>query len=100
MLPHNVAMVDKYRKEPFAVVGVNSDARGRSGLAEIVKEHELNYPSAVDGAELEKIENDYHVVTHPTTFLVNKKGLICAKFEGYVEPARLTEAVERLLREP
>jgi len=100
MLPHNVEMVEKYRKEPFAVVGVNSDARGRSGLAEIVKQHELNYPSAVAGADLGGIETEYHVGTHPTIFLLNRKGVICHKFEGYVEPARLTAAVERLLKEP
>jgi peroxiredoxin len=100
MLPHNVEMVEKYRKEPFAVLGVNSDARGRSGLADIVKEHELNYPSAVDGAELGGLETEYHVTTHPTTFLVNKQGLICQKFEGFVEPGRLTAAVEKLLKEP
>lgn len=100
MLPHNVEMVRRYRNEPFAVLGVNSDARGRSGLAAIVKEHELNYPSAVGGADLAGIERAYRVVTHPTTFLVNRKGLICAKFEGYVDPARLTAAVEKLLKEP
>src|SRR5882724_12671413 len=100
MLPHNVQMVEKYRDQPFAVLGVSSDARGRSGLAEIVKQHELNYPSAVDGADLGGLERAYQVMTHPTTFLVNKKGLICAKFEGYVEPQRLTAAVEKLLKEP
>jgi peroxiredoxin len=100
MLPHNVKMVEQYRNEPFAVVGVNSDARGRSGLADIVKRHELNYPSAVDGADLGEIETEFHVVTHPTTFLLNKKGVISRKFEGYVDPAKLTRAVEELLKEP
>lgn len=39
-------------------------------------------------------------MTHPTTFLVNKRGVICEKFEGFVAPEKLTGAVEKLLKEP
>lgn len=92
-------MVRKYADKPFAVLGVSSDAQGRSGLAKIVQDFKLNYRSAVDGPNFSGISTDYKIRTHPTTFVIDAKGKVRYMWEGFVAPEVMTRAVEELLKE-
>ena len=89
-------MVETYKDQPFALVGVNSDG-GRSALQKIIKEQGLNYRNAVDGTTEGPIAKAWNVHGWPTVYVIDQKGVIRNKFIG-VDPKQLTAAVEALLK--
>ena len=90
-------MVESLKDKPFALVGVNSDG-DRSALQKVVKEQGLNYRSAVGGTTSGPIAKAWNVHGWPTVYVIDAKGVIRHKFIG-VDPAKLTKAVEDLLKE-
>ena len=91
-------MVEKFKNQPFALVGVNSDPGGRSVLQKIIKEQKLNYRSAYDESTSGPIATAWNVHGWPTVYVIDAKGVIRNKFIG-VDPNVLTKAIEDLLKE-
>ena len=89
-------MVEKYKDQPFALIGVNSDG-DRSALQKIMKEQGLKYRNAVDGSTSGPIAKAWNVHGWPTVYVIDPQGIIRNKFIG-VDPAQLTAAVDKLLK--
>ena len=91
-------MALKYKKKPFALLGINSDG-DRSVTAGILKQHKITYRNAVDGTTEGPVAKLYKVTGWPTVYVLDRKGIIRAKFIG-VDPDQLTKAVEKELSIP
>ena len=100
MFPHERSLVRRMADKPFAIIGVNSDQDiGRKNLDEIrevVKEKNLSWRSFQNTGSEEKISATWNVKGWPTTYLIDKDGVIRYK---NVRGEALDEALEELMAE-
>jgi len=88
----------KYKDRGLELVGVSVDADGaEDNIREFMKEFEMTYPVWLDPAE--RISTQFLTVGVPTTFLIDRKGLLRWRKTGPVAPndTALTNAIERAL---
>jgi hypothetical protein len=87
-------------EKPFAIIGVNSDQEiGRKSLEEIrevVKKKSLTWRSFQNTSPEEKISTTWNVKGWPTTYLIDKDGVIRYK---NLRGDALDEALEELMGE-
>ncbi len=89
-------MVETYKNQPFALIGINSDG-SRSALQKIIKEQKINYRNAVDGTTSGPIAKAWNINGWPTIYIIDEKGVIRYKFLG-AEPKQLSDALDALLK--
>jgi len=95
MLPHEKTLVKRLEKEPFALIGVNSDG-GVEKLREILKQRELNWRQAVDGSTEGPWASQWNVSGWPTIYVLDAKGVI--RYRD-VREGEMDKAVDALLAE-
>jgi cytochrome c biogenesis protein CcdA/peroxiredoxin len=84
-----------YRPDGFVVLAVNA-MEGRSDVAAFVDKLGITYPVALD--ESGAINQDlYHRVGYPTSFLLDKNGVIVAYYPRLISGSELLDALEPLL---
>jgi hypothetical protein len=96
MFPHERSLVDEMKNEPFALIGVNSDASLADYRKQAEVEH-ITWPSFFDGGSTEgPIATRWGVRGWPTIYVIDKKGVI-----RQIGPRgeELTKAVKELLQE-
>lgn len=74
MLPHERSLVEKWKEEPFAIVGVNSDDKEK--LKEMVKDGTTTWRNFTNEQADGKISTKWGVTGWPTLFLIDHKGVI------------------------
>jgi peroxiredoxin len=89
-------LVERMRGQPFAVLGVDSDAD--PALArQFLAQQQLGFPNWYDGdAVTGAIASKWNVVQWPMTYLLDHQGVIRAKFQGPF-PDNLERAVDQLV---
>ena len=88
----------KYKDRGLELVGVSVDADGQEdNIREFMKEFEMTYPVWLDPAE--RISTQFLTIGVPTTFLIDRKGLLRWRKTGPVvtNDTTLTNAIERAL---
>ncbi len=94
MYPHERSLVEKFKNQPFVIIGVNSDPT-LEHLREVMKENELTWPSFFDGGGTGgPIATKWGVSGWPTVYVIDHQGIIR---EG--DRSNLDEAIERLVKE-
>lgn len=100
MYPHERSLVRLMADKPFTIIGVNSDQDiGRKDLKqirEVVKAKNLTWRSFQNTSPEEKISSTWNVRGWPTTYLIDKDGVI--RHKG-LRGAKLDEALEELMAE-
>jgi peroxiredoxin len=88
----------KYGKQGLQVLGVSVDEGSERDVKNFVAERKIGYPVAVAGEDL---QTDYGLRSIPTIYLINKKGFVAEKFQGYSEQTgrAMEEAIKKLLAE-
>jgi thiol-disulfide isomerase/thioredoxin len=95
-IPHLSALDREWRERGLVVLGADyGDAP--EDLAPFVKELEMSYPVLVDDG----LADEYEVLVYPTSVVIDRKGLIRLRVEGYREESfeDMKSLVERLLEE-
>ncbi|HTF91012.1 MAG TPA: TlpA disulfide reductase family protein [Planctomycetota bacterium] len=95
MIPHEKALVKRLEKEPFALIGINSDGSVEK-LREILKTREINWRQAVDESTEGPLATRWNVSGWPTIYVIDAKGVI--RYRD-VREAQMDEAVDALLAE-
>ena len=96
MIPRERALVAKYREQPFALLGVNTDQSRERAKAAVAK-HKMTWPSWWDGKETGRgISKKWGLSFLPTIYVLDQKGIIRYK---HVRGEHLTKAVDSLLQE-
>jgi peroxiredoxin len=81
-LPHYQAFSQKYGSKGLAVVGIALDPGGVSDVKPFVQQQKLTYTMLVDPDGI--AAGPYGVRYTPTTFIIDKKGIIQAAYVGYM----------------
>jgi peroxiredoxin len=97
-IPHLISLNRKYGKQGLQVLGVSVDEGNDREVKSFVADRRINYPVAVAG---EDMQTDYGLRSVPTVYVINKKGMIAEKFQGYSDQTEkaIEDTVRRLLAE-
>lgn len=87
------SLVEKYKDEDFAVVGVNSD-RERWIPEYLIEKGKVTWRSFQDAASAPKISTQWQIDRWPTFMLIDKRGVIT---RINAEHTLLTKEIERIL---
>jgi hypothetical protein len=91
MYPHERSLVEKFQGKPFAIVGVNSDAR-REQVKEVVAKEKLDWKSFWDGGSpTGPIARQWNVSGWPTVYLIDDQGVIVRRIGMSKEDEALIE---------
>ena len=97
MYPHERSLVKKLENEPFALIGVNSDA-DLDKLRPRLEEEQISWRSFWNGPKGTEgpISTAWNVRGWPTIYVIDHKGVI--RYKG-VRGEKMDEAVDTLLEE-
>jgi hypothetical protein len=95
MYPHERSLVKRLEGKPFALLGINSDPKGR--LQQTVKKENMTWRSWWDGGSTGgPIARAWNVDSWPTIYVLDDKGVI--RYRD-VREKELDKAVDALLAE-
>jgi peroxiredoxin len=91
-------LVKRMEGEPFVLLGVNCDAT-KDQAKLVVKNHKLTWRSWYDGDAqmIGPIYTKYGIKGIPTTFIIDKKGVIQQRFDGQTNEFMLDPAVDQVM---
>jgi peroxiredoxin len=97
-IPHLNMLNRKYGKQGLQVLGVSVDEGGEREVKNFIADRKIGYPVAVAGEDL---QTEYGLRSIPTIYLINKKGMIAEKFQGYSDQTgrNMEDAIKKLLAE-
>jgi len=96
MYPHERSLVKRLEKEPFVLVGMNSDESPEI-YREAAKRESLTWPSFFDGGGTGgPIATKWGVSSWPTTYVIDAEGII--RYRN-VRGEEMDKAVDALLKE-
>lgn len=94
-IPHLVRLQTKYRDQGLQIVGLSLDAAGASVVKPFAEEHDVNYTMLIANDETAKKYGGVSMI--PTTFVVDRSGVVVKRFIGYTAPEAFEEAILPLL---
>jgi len=97
-IPHLNSLNRKYGKQGLQILGVNVDEGNDREVRNFITERKVSYPVAMGG---EDMQTDYGLRSIPTVYVINKKGMVADKFQGYSDQTgkAMEESIKRLLAE-
>ena len=97
-IPHMNGLNRKYGKQGLQILGVSVDEGGEREVKNFIAERKIGYPVAIAGEDL---QTDYGLRSIPTIYVINKKGMVAEKFQGYSDQTgkAMEDAIKRLLAE-
>lgn len=98
MFPHERSLVEKYKDQPFVLLGVNTDKDKAEYKRRVVAE-KINWRSAWTGDTNNPISQQFRISGYPTVFLLDAQGKIHKKWVGAPPPKQLEAAIEELLKD-
>ena len=83
-IPDFIKMYDKYEKDGLVILGVGGFREGLDKIQPFVDEKKINYPVLIiEQKKVESLVNNYGGIRGiPTTFLIDKDGIIREKWVG------------------
>ena len=98
MYPHERSLVKKLADDPFAIIGVNSDA-DLEGLQKTLEEEKITWRSFWNGptGPPGPIATNWGVHGWPTMYLIDHEGIIRHKWIGSPGDEVLDEAIDVLV---
>lgn len=99
-IPDLIALKNEYKGKDFEIIGVSVDALTRNGetAADVIpfmQSYKINYP--IVRADESVIYSFGGIKSIPTTFLIDKKGKVVAKFETLISKATYIENINKIL---
>jgi len=95
-IPHQKALVERHKDDPFAIVGVNTDAE-KDAYKKKLADYGVTWRSAWQGGTDGPIPTEWGVDSYPTIFVLDKQHVI--RNIG-ARGEELGRVVARLLEEP
>ena len=97
-IPHLNSLKQKYGKQGLQILGVSVDEGNDREVKSFITERKISYPVAVAGEDL---QTEYGLRSIPTVYVINKRGMVAEKFQGYSDQTAkaMEETIKRLLAE-
>jgi peroxiredoxin len=93
--PDFVNLDKKFRERGLVILGVSLDQNPRAVLHPFIQKHKIEYPILLADR---RVTNDYGGITSiPTTFLIDREGMIRKQYVGYQPKSVVEEAIKELL---
>ncbi len=93
--PDFVDLYRNYRERGLVVLGVSVDQNPRAVLQPFIRKHKIDYPILLVN---QRVAADYGGLTSiPTTFLIDREGMIRNQYVGYRPKSVFEEAIKELL---
>ena len=96
MYAHERSLVEHYKNQPFALLGVSTDSLDE--IKQICEKNKITWRSWAQGSIEGPIPTKWAIETWPTIFLIDHKGIIRHKF-NIISPAELDGMIETLMSE-
>jgi hypothetical protein len=96
MLPHEKALVKRLEKEPFALIGIDTDG-DLDTFRQQLEKNGITWRNVWEGANppgTGKLSRAWNVNAYPTVYVIDARGVIRAK-----DPSDLDRAVDPLVAE-
>jgi peroxiredoxin len=99
MIPHEKALVERYKDRPFALLGISEDT-DREKLKAAIAENGITWRSWWDGGRVPgPIATGWDVYELTSVFVLDAKGVIRFKRLPHSVPRLLDDAIDSLLKE-
>lgn len=98
MLPHERALVQRLKDDPFALIGINSDGP-LEVAAKQLSEGDITWRNAIDETPMGPWATSWNVSGWPTLYLVDAKGVIREKWLGSPGDDVLDAKIDELVAE-
>jgi len=95
MIPHERALVEKHKNDPFVFLSISTDDKVAT-LQNFLKKNSMPWRHWWTGEA--GIVNDWNIQSYPTIYVIDAKGIIRYRFDD-VSAKDLDEAVSKLLLE-
>jgi peroxiredoxin len=97
-IPHMNSLNRKYGKQGLQILGVSVDEGEDREVKSFIGERKISYPVAIAD---EDMQTEYGLRSIPTVYVINKKGMIAEKYQGYSDQTgkAMEETIKRLLAE-
>ena len=96
-IPDYIKLYSKYKKDGFQMLGISVDQGGIDAVRPFMKKYGINYPVMLATDEVVSAYGGIRGI--PTTFVIDKQGLLAASFMGY-RPASVFESlIQKLTKE-
>ena len=97
-IPHLNNLNRKYGKQGLQILGVSVDEGSDREVKSFSAERKISYPVAIGG---EDMQEDYGLRSIPTVYVIDKKGMVADKYQGYSDQngKAMEETIKRLLAE-
>lgn len=96
-MPALQQLASSHADEPFVLLGLSVDRGPAASVDAFLRERGITYPNAIIGDEVLRAFGG--VRGYPTSFLLDKRGVLRHTVLGPVAPLTLRPAIARLLRE-
>jgi len=94
-IPDLIDLKKQYGAKGLEVVGISLDDNGSRILPRFVHDFGINYPVVIGSEEIAAAFGG--ILGLPTTFIVDRDGMIRSHFMGYIDHKRMEAAVTGLL---
>ncbi len=95
-VPSLIQLQQDYQGRDFSVIAMAMDVGGPKVVARLVDKRKINYPVLMSA---KSVERDFGgIVGIPTSFLVNRSGVVVKKYPGYVSHAVLARDIASVLQ--
>lgn len=94
-IPSLAKLQEIYRAKGLVVVGVSMDDGGRTMVGKFLEKQGVHYPVILGDSSVAKGFGG--VIGVPASFLVNRKGELVRRFDGYASEDELRDELEKLL---
>ncbi len=96
-MPGFQKLYDDKRDQGFTILGVSTDRGSWGDVSTFLREREIDYPVVQTSAAADRAFGGIRAI--PTSFLIDRQGVIRHRIFGYMPPPALRIAVNRLLAE-
>jgi thiol-disulfide isomerase/thioredoxin len=96
-IPSFIALQKKYQKQGFTFIGVSLDENGPAIVADFVKKNGMNYPQLMGTYDVIARYGSFEAI--PTTFVIDRKGVIRKVLQGYHPQSVFESEIQKLLGE-
>lgn len=92
-IPDFISLQNQYASQGLQIIGIGLDQP--NNVASFVQEHGINYPVVVGSNAITNLYGGISGI--PTTFVIDRRGNIINKFEGFTNRSIFEEEIKKLL---
>lgn len=94
-IPSLISLQNEYGPRGLTVIGMSTDQGGSKLVEKFMKKMQINYPVVMADGQTPR---DFGgILGIPTSFLVNRQGLVVKRYDGYVDHQTLVRDLESIL---